>query len=121
MGLKVLIVDDALFMRRMLKGILEEDGHEVVAEASNGVEAVELYQKCLPDITMMDIVMPEKNGIEALREITALNAESRVVMCSAIGQEALVNEAKGAGARDFILKPFDPERVKAVVRKVAEL
>lgn len=121
MGLRILVVDDALFMRKMLRGILEEDGHEVIAEAANGVEAVEQHQQSQPDLTVMDIVMPDKNGIEALRDIMALQPQAMVVMCSAVGQEALVREATSAGARDFILKPFDPELVKTVIRKVAGL
>jgi len=121
MALKILVVDDALFMRKMLRGILEEDGHEVIAEAASGVEAFEQYQKCHPDLTVMDIVMPDKNGIEALRDIMDYHAEAVVVMCSAVGQEALVREAATTGAKDFILKPFDPELVKTVIRKVAGL
>lgn len=119
MGLRVLIVDDALFMRRMLRGILAEEGHEIAAEASDGAEGVRKYRELRPDVTLMDIVMPVQNGIEALREITTLDGNARVVMCSAVGQEALVEEARSAGARGFILKPFQPEAVKEAVRKAA--
>lgn len=119
MSLKILVVDDALFMRRMLRGILEQEGHTVVAEASDGEEAVARFREYAPDVTLMDIIMPHKNGIEALREITAFNPQARVVMCSAMGQEQLLRAAEAAGSRGFILKPFDPEQVKEMVRSVA--
>jgi two-component system, chemotaxis family, chemotaxis protein CheY len=121
MGLKILIVDDTLFMRHMLRGIVEEEGWTVVAEAANGVEAVEKFRECLPDVTTMDIVMPMKSGIVALNEIIAFDGKARVVMCSALGQEGLVEEARKAGARGYILKPFEPDRVKEEIRKVAGL
>lgn len=117
---RVLIVDDALFMRKMLRGILEEDGFEVVAEAADGAEAVLTYRDVRPDIVTLDIIMPVKNGIEALREIMVIDPGARVVICSAVGQESLVQKAQGGGARDFILKPFNPDRVKEIIRKVAE-
>lgn len=119
MDIKVMIVDDSLFMRKMLRGILEEDGYQVIAEAADGIEAVAKYQEFRPDITTMDIVMPTKNGIEALTEIMALDGKAKVVMCSAIGQEALTQTAHAAGAKDFILKPFNPERVKEVIKRIA--
>jgi len=118
MTMRVLIVDDALFMRTMLRNILVEGGFEVVGEAGNGSEAVEKYRQLAPDLTTMDIVMPEKNGIEALRQIVALDPRARVVMCSALGQESLIIEALDAGARDFIVKPFKPARVVEVALKV---
>ena len=121
MGLRIMIVDDALFMRALLRGILEEEGWEIVAEAADGAEAVAKYLELRPDITTMDIVMPKKSGIEALREITGLDNTARVVMCSAMGQESLVDEAKQAGAKGYIVKPFDPQRVKGVIRKIAGL
>jgi len=121
MGLRIMIVDDALFMRTLLRGILEEAGWEVVAEASDGTEAVVKYFEARPDITTMDIVMPKKSGIEALTEIAQLDTGAKVVMCTAMGQESLVDEAKRAGARGYITKPFEPERVKSVIRKVAGL
>ena len=117
---RVMIVDDALFMRNMLRGILEEDGFEVVAEAADGAEAVLTYRDIRPDIVTLDIIMPVKNGIEALREIMAIDPGARVIICSAVGQESLVQKAQGVGARDFILKPFNPDQVKGVIRKVAE-
>ncbi len=119
MGLRVLIVDDALFMRNMLKDILVKAGYEVVGEAGNGVEAVERYRQLQPDLVTMDIVMPSRSGIEALKEIVAEDPQARVVMCSALGQESLILEAVQAGAQDFIVKPFKEERVLEVVRRVA--
>lgn len=121
MSLRIMIVDDALFMRALLRGILEEEGWEVVGEAADGCEAVEKYLELRPDITTMDIVMPKKSGIEALTEITRQDRNAKVVMCTAMGQESLVDEARRSGARGYIIKPFDPERVKSVVRKVAGL
>jgi two-component system, chemotaxis family, chemotaxis protein CheY len=121
MGLRIMIVDDALFMRTLLRGILEEEGWEVVAEASDGAEAVVKYFEVQPDITTMDIVMPKKSGIEALTEIVLLDTSAKVVMCTAMGQESLVDEAKLAGARGYIIKPFDPLKVKNVIRNVAGL
>ncbi len=118
MGLRILVVDDALFMRNMLKEIFDRAGYQVVGEAANGVEAVERYHELRPDLVTMDIVMPLKSGIEALQEITREDPGARVVMCSALGQEALVIEAVQAGAKDFIVKPFKEERVLDVVRRV---
>jgi two-component system chemotaxis response regulator CheY len=119
MGLKVMVVDDALFMRNMLRGILEEAGCEIIAEAADGMEAVAKYREFRPDITTMDIIMPVKGGIEALNEIMAFDSSARVVMCSAIGQEALVQAAQTAGALDFIIKPFNPEHVVEVIKRAA--
>lgn len=119
MGLRILVVDDALFMRNMLKDIFQRAGYEVVGEATNGVEAVELCRQLRPDLVTMDIIMPLKSGIEALQEIVSSQPEMRVVMCSALGQESLVLEAVQSGARDFIVKPFKEDRVLEVVRRVA--
>ena len=121
MGLKILIVDDTMFMRHLLRGIVEEEGWTVVGEAVDGEDAVRKYLELLPDITTMDIVMPLKSGIEALNEIIAVDGKAKVVMCSALGQEGLVEEARKAGARGYILKPFDPEVVKEKIRDVAGL
>jgi two-component system chemotaxis response regulator CheY len=118
MGKRVLVVDDAIFMRNMIKDIFASGGLEVVGEASNGLEAVEKYKELKPDLTTMDIVMPFKSGIEATREIIKHNDKALVVMCSALGQESLVMEAIEAGASDFIVKPFRSEDVLTVVRKV---
>ena len=117
---KVLIADDASFMRQMIREIIEPEGWEVVGEASDGVEVVEKFKKLRPDVVMMDIVMPKRSGIDAVKAIKAEDAGARVVMCSALGQEALVTEAMQAGARDFIVKPFKPDAVLATLAKVAE-
>lgn len=118
MGARILIVDDALFMRNMLRNIFSESGFEVVGEAQNGDEAVEKYHELQPDLVTMDIVMPEKNGIEALKEIMASSENARIVICSALGQESLIMEALEAGAKDFIVKPFKPPKVIEVAQKV---
>ena len=118
MGLRVLIVDDALFMRNMLKDIFINAGHDVVGEAANGDEAIAQYTELNPDLVTMDIVMPQKSGIEALQEIRKQNPDACVVMCSALGQDALVVEAVQSGAKDFIVKPFKEDRVLDVVRRV---
>ncbi|MEL6543069.1 MAG: response regulator [Myxococcota bacterium] len=115
---RVLIVDDAIFMRNMLKDIFSGDDFEVVGEAANGVEAVEKYKELKPDLTTMDIVMPFKSGIEATKEILISDKDAVIVMCSALGQESLVMEAIEAGAADFVVKPFKSEDVQRVVQKV---
>ncbi|NLO88999.1 MAG: response regulator [Clostridia bacterium] len=119
MGKRVLVVDDAAFMRMMLKDILTKNGYEVVGEAANGNEAVEKYQDLKPDVVTMDITMPEKDGIAAVREIMALDPNANIIMCSAMGQQAMVMEAIQAGAKDFIVKPFQQERVIQALQKVA--
>ncbi|GAA0486483.1 response regulator [Alkalibacterium sp. m-11] len=111
MSKRVLIVDDAAFMRIKLKDILEKNGYEVAGEAQNGNEAVEKYKEVQPDIVTMDITMPEKDGVEALKEIKAMDSSAIVLMCSAMGQQTMVMDAIRAGAMDFIVKPFDTERV----------
>ena len=115
---KVLIVDDAAFMRMMIKDILEKNGFEVVGEAPNGVVAVELYKKEKPDVVTMDITMPDMDGIEAVKQIKSFDAGAKVIMCSAMGQQSMVMDAIKAGARDFIVKPFQAERVLEAVNKV---
>lgn len=117
MATKVLIVDDAAFMRMMIKDILSKNGFEVVGEAENGAKAVEKYQELRPDLTTMDITMPEMDGISAVKEIKKLDPAAKVIMCSAMGQQAMVIEAIQSGARDFIVKPFQPDRVLEAVRK----
>ena len=121
MGLKILVVDDALFMRNMLKDIFSRAGFEIVGEAGSGQEAVESFRRLRPDLVTMDIVMPLKSGIEALQEITAIDPKAKIIMCSALGQEALVMEAVQAGARDFIVKPFQEQRVLEVVQRILQL
>lgn len=116
----VLIVDDAAFMRMMIKDILEKNGFEVVGEAENGTVAVEKYKELEPDLVTMDITMPEKDGITALREIKEHNPDAIVIMCSAMGQQAMVIDAIQAGAKDFIVKPFQAERVIEAVTKALE-
>jgi len=118
MAKRVLVVDDAIFMRNMIKDIFSSAGYEVVGEAANGLEAVERYKELKPDLTTMDIVMPFKSGIEATREIVKTDDKATIIMCSALGQESLVMEAIEAGASDFIVKPFRAEDVLSVVKKV---
>lgn len=115
---KVLIVDDAAFMRMMLKDILLKNGYEVAGEAQNGIKAVELYKSEKPDVVTMDITMPEMDGIQAVKEIRAIDASAKIIMCSAMGQQAMVMEAIKSGARDFVVKPFQPERVLESLKKV---
>jgi two-component system chemotaxis response regulator CheY len=117
---RILVADDASFMRQIIRDILESDGHQIVAEASDGVQAVEEWKKHHPDVVTMDIVMPRRSGIDAVRAIAAIDATARIVMCSALGQETLVTEALQAGARDFIVKPFKPDAVLATLRRVLE-
>ena len=114
---RVLIVDDAAFMRKMLSDALASGGHEVVGEASNGNEAVQRFQELRPELTTLDITMPEKDGLQALREILAVDPTARVVMCSALGQESKVLESIKSGAKDFVVKPFQAERVLDAVGK----
>ena len=114
---RVLVVDDAAFMRKMLTDTLGKAGHEVVGEASNGQEGVEKFQALRPDLTTLDITMPEKDGLAALREILSFDPAARVIMCSALGQESKVLESVKAGARDFIVKPFNADRVVEAVSK----
>jgi len=115
----ILIVDDAAFMRMVLKDILVKGGHQVVGEAANGIEAINQYQALRPDLVTMDITMPEMEGIEALRRIKAQDPKATVVMCSAMGQQAMVVEAIKAGAKDFVVKPFQAERVLEAVSRAA--
>jgi two-component system chemotaxis response regulator CheY len=114
---RILIVDDAAFMRMMLRDILTKNGFEIAGEAANGAVAIERYKETRPDLVTMDITMPELDGITAVREIRKIDPQARIVMCSAMGQQAMVIEAIQAGARDFIVKPFQPERVLEAVRK----
>jgi len=117
---RILVADDASFMRQMIREIVEESGHHVVAEASDGIEAIEQFKKHHPDVVTMDIVMPRRSGIDAVKGILEVDPTACVVMCSALGQETLVQEALQAGARDFIVKPFKPDAVTATLRKVLE-
>lgn len=117
MSKDVLIVDDAAFMRMMIKDILEKNGFNVVGEAENGNVAIEKYKELSPDLVTMDITMPEKDGIAALKEIKQLDPDATVIMCSAMGQQAMVIDAIQAGAKDFIVKPFQADRVIEAVSK----
>ncbi len=118
MSKRVLIVDDAAFMRMMVKDVLSKNGYEIVGEAENGQKAIEKYKELTPDLVVMDITMPEVDGIQAVKEIKAHDANAKIVMCSAMGQQAMVIESIQAGAKDFIVKPFQPDRVLEAVKKV---
>lgn len=118
MKLRVLVVDDAIFMRRMISEILVENGMEIVGEADTGAKAIERYKELRPDLVTMDIIMPEMNGIDAVRKIVEHDAQAKIVMCSALGQQALVQDAIAAGAKDFLIKPFNAARVVEVIAKV---
>lgn len=118
MGKNILVVDDAAFMRMMIKDILSKNGYTVAGEAENGMKAVEKYSELKPDLVLMDITMPEKDGIQALKDIKSMDGGAKVIMCSAMGQQAMVIEAIQAGAKDFIVKPFQPDRVLEAVKKV---
>ncbi|MBQ6788371.1 MAG: response regulator [Lachnospiraceae bacterium] len=118
MAKNVLIVDDAAFMRMMIKDILTKNGYNIAAEAENGKVAVDKYNEVKPDLVLMDITMPEMDGIQALKGIKGNDPNANVIMCSAMGQQAMVIEAIQSGAKDFIVKPFQAERVLEAVKKV---
>ncbi len=118
MSRTVLIVDDAIFMRTMIGDILKGAGFEVVGEASSGVEAVQKYKELKPDLVTMDIVMPDMGGIDAVKAIVEEDPDAKILMCSAMGQQGLVVEAIQAGARDFVVKPFQPSRVLEAVQRL---
>ncbi len=118
---KVLIVDDAAFMRMTIRQMLEQHGHEMIGEAADGVEAVKKYIEVKPDVVLLDITMPEMNGVEALKRIKELDSGAKVIICSAMGQQAMVAEAIQSGAKDFIVKPFEADRLVAAVDRVMNL
>ena len=118
MAKNILICDDAAFMRMMIKDILTKNGYTVAGEAENGLKAVEKYAELKPDLVLMDITMPEMDGIQALKKIKSTDPAASVIMCSAMGQQAMVIESIQAGARDFIVKPFQADRVLEAVKKV---
>ena len=118
MSQTVLICDDAIFMRTMIGDILTQAGFQIVGEAETGVQAVEKYRSLKPDLVTMDLVMPDMGGIDAVREIIKEDPGAKILMCSAMGQQALVIEAIQAGARDFVVKPFQPSRVLEAVQRV---
>ena len=115
---KVMICDDAAFMRMMIKDILTKNGYNIVGEAENGAKAVEKYAELKPDLVLMDITMPDMDGIQALKKIKEIDPNANIIMCSAMGQQAMVIEAIQSGAKDFIVKPFQAERVLEAVKKV---
>ncbi|MCI8644837.1 MAG: response regulator [Lachnospiraceae bacterium] len=117
MAKNILICDDAAFMRMMIKDILTKNGYTIVGEAENGQKAVEKYNETKPDLVMMDITMPEMDGIQALKKIKATDPNAAIIMCSAMGQQAMVIESIQSGAKDFIVKPFQPDRVLEAVKK----
>ena len=118
MAKKVLICDDAAFMRMMIKDILSKNGYEVAGEAENGAKSEEKNNETKPDLVLMDITMPEMDGIQALKKIKEADASANIIMCSAMGQQAMVIEAIQSGAKDFIVKPFQADRVLEAVKKV---
>ena len=115
---KIMICDDAAFMRMMIKDILTKNGYNIAGEAENGAKAVEKYNELKPDLVLMDITMPEMDGIQALKKIKETDPNASVIMCSAMGQQAMVIESIQSGAKDFIVKPFQAERVLEAVKKV---
>ena len=118
MGKRILITDDAAFMRMMLKDIISKNGYEVAGEAENGSIALDKYNELKPDLVLMDITMPEVDGLTALKNIKATDSSAKVVMCSAMGQQNMVIDAIQSGALDFIVKPFQPDRVLEAIKKV---
>ena len=117
MANRILIVDDAAFMRMMIRDILTKNGYEVVGEAQDGAQAIEKFKELHPDLITMDITMPEMDGISALKEIRKMDSNAKVIMCSAMGQQAMVIDAIQAGAKDFIVKPFQADRVIEAIKK----
>ncbi|MFZ2499361.1 MAG: response regulator [Methanosarcina sp.] len=117
---RVMIVEDAEFMRMIIRDILLIHGHEVVAEVADGEEAIQTYFEVKPDLVLMDIIMPDMDGKEALKKILAMDPEAKVVMCSSLGQQAVITESMKIGAMGFIVKPFEPDGMLDVIRKLAE-
>ena len=117
----IMIVDDASFMRAVLKKIVLQSGHEVIAEAGNGDDAITKFQQSKPDLVLMDIIMPPgpkaKDGIDALKQIVAADPSAKVIMCSSMGQQSLITEAIKSGAKDFVIKPFQPQKVIEAITK----
>jgi two-component system chemotaxis response regulator CheY len=120
MGAKILIADDLSFMRMIQREILTERGYTIVGEATDGVDAVNKFQSLNPDLVLLDITMPNMNGLEAMRKIFAINPKAKVIMCSALGQQSLIVEAIRAGVKDFIVKPFKPERILSAIDKALQ-
>ena len=116
--MRVMVVDDASFMRMVLKDMLVRNGHDVIAEATNGKEALDRYKECKPDLVTMDITMPDVDGIEGVKLIKGFDPNAKIIMCSAMGQESMVKDAVIAGAKDFIVKPFKEDRIVAAISKL---
>jgi len=121
MAMNILIVDDLAFMRMVLKDIVEKAGFRVVAMATDGEEAIQMYQDKRPDVVILDITMPKMDGITALKRILKIDPNAKVIMCSALGQQRLIVEAIKIGAKDFIVKPFQPERIINSIKKVLDI
>lgn len=121
MGARVLIVDDLAFIKLIIRDTLEKTGFEVAGEASNGEEAIDMYKRLRPDIVLLDITMPRKDGIQALKEIIQEDKNAKVIMCSALGQQKLIIQAIQLGAKDFIVKPFKPERIVGAIKKALSM
>ena len=121
MGERILVVDDSMFMRGMLRGILEENGYIVIGEAENGMEALQKYVELKPDLVTMDIKMPDMTGLEAVKAIRQVDGNARIIMCSAMGQNAMVMEAIKNGALDFIIKPFKASTVLEAIRRCSTI
>lgn len=115
---KILIVDDAIFMRKVIRDLLKKNNYDDIVEAKDGIEAVEVYREHRPDLVIMDITMPSLDGIETIKELRKLDENVAILMCSAMGQEAMVKDALKYGAKDFVVKPFKPERVLTAVKKL---
>lgn len=115
---RVLVVDDAAFMRMTIKKMIEPDGYTIVGEAGNGVEAVQKYMELQPDVVLLDITMPEMNGVDALKRIKEFDPKAKVIICSAMGQQAMVAQAVQSGAKDFLVKPFERDRLIAALKRV---
>ena len=121
MAMNVLIVDDLAFIKIVLRDILERSGFRVAGEASNGAQALTMYQDVRPDVVLMDITMPDMDGLTALRKIREIDPEARVIICSALGQQKLILQAIQLGAKDFIVKPFQPPRVISALKKALDI
>jgi two-component system chemotaxis response regulator CheY len=120
-GINILIADDLKFIKLVLRDLVEKAGFRVVGEASNGEEAVELYQDKRPDVVLMDITMPKVDGLAAMKKILKIDPEAKIIMCSALGQQSLIVQALRLGAKDFIVKPFREERVIASIKKILDI
>jgi two-component system chemotaxis response regulator CheY len=120
-GINILIVDDLTFIKLVLRGLVEKAGFRVIGEASDGAEAIELYQDKRPDVVLMDLTMPKVDGLTALKEILKIDPEAKVIMCSAMGQQSLIVQALQLGAKDFIVKPFRDERVIDAIKNLLDI